>query len=119
MNKRIIFGLLAAIAIQTTLGYFFSLSLLSTTIQSALACFIGAAMGTYVARRNFILPAILLWSLTWFLMFYILHRISGNETNIFGLVQYNWIAMLVSLLAALLGCIAVNALNSRNQVATI
>ena len=119
MNKRVLFGLVAAIASQVIFGYLLSFLLISTAVHSGLICFIGAAIGTYVARRNFIIPAILLWSFNWLLIIYILSAMSDFEKDTVTLIQFNFIAMLVSLIAAIVGCISVNAFNSRNQAAII
>ena len=50
MNKRIVLGLLAAIAAQSLLGYLFSLSPISTILQMASVSFLGAVIGSFVAN---------------------------------------------------------------------
>ena len=119
MNRRIVLGLLAAIAAQTLLGYLFSLSPVSTILQMASVSFLGAVIGSYVANRNFLIPATILWFLTWLFMFYILFNASNGQASLYSLLELNGVAMFVSLLATILGCIAVNMHIHKNRVATI
>ena len=119
MNKRIVLGLLAAIAAQSLLGYLFSLSPISTILQMASVSFLGAVIGSFVANRNFLIAATILWFLTWLLMFYILSNASNGQASLYSLLELNGVAMFVSLLATILGCIAVNMHIHKNRVATI
>ncbi len=119
MNKRLVLGLLAAIVAQILFGYLFSLLPISTLIQMASVSFLGAVIGSYIANRNFLIPATVLWFISWFFTLYILFRISNGQGSAYTLLEFNKVAMAVSLLAAILGCVAVNILNRKNQAATI
>ena len=120
MNRRIVLGLLAAIAAQTLLGYLFSLSPISTILQMASVSFLGAVIGSFVANRNFLIPATILWFLTWLFMFYILFNASNGQASLYSLLEFNSVAMIVSLLATTLGCIAFNMhIIKKKRMATI
>ena len=119
MNKRLVFGLLAAIVTQILFGYIFSLLPISNVLQMACVSFLGAVIGSYVANRNFLVPATIVWFLSWLFMLYILFRISNGQASAYTLLEFNKVALAVSLLAAILGCVMVNIRNHKNQVATI
>ena len=117
MHKRIVFGLIAAILAQILFSYLFSLLPVNALIQLTSVSFLGAAIGSYVAKRDFLLPAITLWFISWFFTLYILLRVSNGQTNTYALLAFNWLAIIVSLLAAILGCIAVNIYIRKNHAA--
>ena len=119
MNRQIVLGLLAAIIAQIFFGYLFSLFPFSTLIQMASVSFLAAVIGSYVANRNFLIPALLLWFLSWLFILYILFRASSGQTSVYTLLEFNMVAMAVSLLAAILGCVAFNIRIHKNQAATI
>ncbi len=119
MNRRIGLGLLAAIIAQVVFGYIFSLFPINMIVQMATASFISAFIGSYVAKRNFILPATILWLATWVLTLYILVRVSNGQSSAYTLLEFNKVAILVSLMATLLGCIAFTLRTGKHQAATI
>ena len=119
MNRRLFLGLAAAIASQACIGYLLSFSPLIIIWQMAISSFLGAVIGSFVANRNFIIPATTLWFISWLLMFIILFNASNGQATAYSLIEFNKTAMVVSLLATILGCIVFQIRKPKNQAAII
>lgn len=85
--------------------------------QSVVLGFLGTALGAFVARRGFVLPAIGLWLLDWSANIYFLYRIAEpvGQASVIGILQYNLFALSLSLLAVVAGALFGQALARRSQ----
>jgi hypothetical protein len=79
LNKRIFISITAAMLTQAACIYLFSYhfdSFFTNIIaQSATICFLGVLVGSLIAGRGFLLPAMVIWSIFWSFIAFVL---SGN-----------------------------------------
>ena len=80
---------------------------LHATAQSIVIAFTGALAGGWVARRGFLLPALMLLVVIWAAMTYILYSIAAptGQASVLSILQYNWVAIVVSGVATGLGAV--------------
>ena len=116
MKIRIALGLLATIALHALLSQFAPALLpgagssigvatlvQSSALQSAIISFIAVAVGAFVARCRFLLPAIFLWLATWLVVIYTLTAISAGQSSYWEIARFNWLAISASLLSTIIG----------------
>ncbi len=118
-SKRIWLGLGIAAAFGLVGGELIALADLAVgpVTQSVALGFPGAVLGAFVARRGFVLPAIGLWLLSWSADIYFLYRVAEpvGQASILGILQYNLLTIILSLLAVVAGAWFGQALAQRSQ----
>lgn len=75
--------------------------------QSALVFFVAAVVGAWVAGHRFLLPAMAVWLLICIAIVYLLYRIAApaGPVSIVDMLQYNWVALLLSGAATAIGAL--------------
>ena len=78
---------------------------LSQTFQPALMWLVSAGFGGFMARRNFLLPALSLFLLYWGYVIYVLYLIAAptGQASVLGILHYNWISFIASALGVVIG----------------
>lgn len=132
--KRLLLGLVVMVLIQSGVDYLLSsvnlLSLmtgspgepgavqLTVALQAAISAFIGAFAGGWVARRGFVLPAVLLWLAFWSVGVYLLYRIAApaGQSSVLGIIQFNLVAMILSGAATALGAVLGQSTSGRRAM---
>jgi hypothetical protein len=118
--KQIGFGILTAIAVLSVFellpsfvpssvhnyrvfGHFY----FGLAIEAAIVMFIAASAGAYVARVNFIWPAILLAVAVWFLVVYILNSIAAaaGQGDLLGVASINVLSLLFGACGSAIGAL--------------
>jgi len=118
-SKRIGLGLLATVAFTVLVEALISLAQLAVhpVARVLLLGFIGTALGAYIARRRFVLPALGLWLLSSVVVFYIVYSIAEpvGQASISGILQFNALGIMFSFAAVMAGAIFGQYLASRHQ----
>ena len=80
-------------------------SITAITIQSIVVFFFAAIAGGFVARQRFVLVALAAWLVLWAAIGYMLYLIAAptGHASISSIVQHNWVAVLLSGVATILG----------------
>jgi hypothetical protein len=109
-SKRIWLGLFVTVVFTMLVGE--SVSLIDLAIhplvQAVVLGFIGTALGAYVARRRFILPALGLWFVTSIAALYNTYRIAEpvGQASISGILQFNAPNIVLSIVAVAAGAVS-------------
>ncbi|WP_405240036.1 hypothetical protein [Lentisalinibacter orientalis] len=111
--KRIGLGVAAAIGtlfLISALGSLFppfDVTPRAAILTSAAMIFVAALAGTWVARRNFVAPAVCLSFTLWLFVIYILHSIAtvAGQGDFFGIAAQNSLFLLPNVAGALAGAI--------------
>ena len=76
--------------------------------QSVLVFFLGAAAGAWLGGGRFVVPALVVWALFWSAVAWVLLAIAApvNGPSLGAILQYNWLAILLSGAATLAGALA-------------
>lgn len=76
--------------------------------QSVLVFFLAAVAGAWLARAPFVVAALVVWALFWAGAVWVLHRIGApvGQGAFAAILQYNWLAIVLSGAAALAGAMA-------------
>lgn len=89
-----------------------------SVVQSVLQLFLGALAGAWLARGPFVVPALIVWALLWTAVAWLLHGLGmpagGSVTAI---LQYNWLAMVLSGAGAVAGALCGQLLAPRSSAA--
>lgn len=111
---RILLGLAAAAAFGLAAGQLAPLTDMtgSATMQSVFLCFAGTAIGGFIARRGFVLPALGLWLVEWIVVAWFLLRIAAptGQASLPAILQLNLPAIVLSAIAVVLGALNGQAL---------
>ena len=107
--KKIWLGLAISVAFGLVAGEILSLGnvSLSPVIQSVALGFVATALGAFVARRGFLLPALGLWLLGWLGSIYMLYLIAAptGQASVPAILQYNLLSILFSAVAVSAGAL--------------
>jgi len=111
--KRIGLGVAAAIGtlfLISALGSLFlpfDVTPPAAMLGSAAMIFVAALAGTWVARRNFVAPAVCLSFALWLFVIYIVHSIAAvaGQGDFFGIATQNSLLLLPNVAGALAGAI--------------
>ena len=108
MRKETLFGLLAMLASQVAIGY--APHLFPTSIgiatQTVIGFLVSAFIGGAVARKKFVLPALVVCAVLWAVTMYLALRIAQPAGgNLATVLSSNWIAVFGSLAAAVSGSV--------------
>ncbi len=118
-TKRILLGLAAAAVVGLVAGELIALSSFAgdRVVQSVAVSFLGAAVGAFIARRDFVLPALGLWLFEWLVVVYVLYGIAvpTGQASVMAIAQYNLLNILLSALAVVLGALIGQGLGTRMQ----
>ncbi|TCZ77609.1 hypothetical protein [Lysobacter sp. N42] len=98
--KRMLIAVAAMLVVAVLLG---ELVPMSGWIQPAVSGLVGAALGGFVARRPFVLVALLVHVAVWGLILYTLHAIGDGRTGYASLAATNMSAMALSFPLVALG----------------
>ncbi len=119
MNKKIAIGMVIAVLFWIIGGEIIGLMKLpiSPVAQSYAVSLIGSGLGSYVAKRNFLIPAFAVWALCWALAIYMLYLIAAptGQASVAGIIRYNVSALALSAFATLIGVFGGQVLAQRNQ----
>ena len=76
--------------------------------QSVLVFFLGAAAGAWLGGGRFVVPALVVWALFWSAVAWVLLAIAApvDGPSLGAILQYNWVAILLSGAATLAGALA-------------
>jgi uncharacterized protein YneF (UPF0154 family) len=72
---------------------------ISLALYTALAAFVGALIGSWIARSYFLLPVVSLWAATWVYVVYVLYMIAEpviGDDALVGILQHNWLSIILS-----------------------
>lgn len=118
-TKKILLGLAAAVAFGVVAGALISMAKLSVdpVVQSVFLSFLGTAIGAYIARRRFVLPALGLWFVEWLIIVYVLYFIAAptGRASFFAITQVNLLSIVLSALAVTIGALLGQTLAKRTQ----
>ena len=118
--KRIFAGIVVMVAAAWALSFASELlnldRLLADPISGGLTLLISALLGGFVARSGFLVPALLVWLVSWASTIYFLYRI-GEPTNaapsVIDLLSLNSVALATSLIGASAGALLGQHLSRR------
>ncbi|MGH8075390.1 MAG: hypothetical protein ACREO4_15165 [Lysobacter sp.] len=114
-RRRTALGILAMFMVQVAAALLPDLdaSVAWGVAQSALVFFVAAVVGGWVAGHRFLLPAMAVWLLIWIAIVYLLYRIAApaGPVSIVGMLQYNWVVMLLSGAATAVGALLGQAIS--------
>ena len=76
-------------------------------VHSLLEMFLGAVAGAWLARRPFVVPALVVWAFLWGVVTWLLYRIAAPTGNgsVVAILQYNWLAIVLSGVGAVAGAL--------------
>lgn len=76
-------------------------------VHSLLEMFLGAVAGAWLARRPFVVPALVVWALLWAVVTWLLHSIAAPAGNgsVMAILAYNWLAIVLSGVGAVAGAL--------------
>lgn len=88
--------------------------------QSVLVFFLAAVAGAWVARGPFAATALVVWALFWAVVAWLLHRIGApvGQGSFAAILQYNWLAIVLSGAATLAGAVSGKVLAPRAGAST-
>ncbi len=113
-TKRILLGLAAAAVFGLVAGELISLAnfTVNPVLQSAVLGFLATAIGAFIARRGFVLPALGLWLVEWLLVVYLLYFIAAptGQASFLAIAQVNLRSIVLSALAVAIGALVGQAL---------
>jgi hypothetical protein len=117
--KRILLGLAAAAVFGLVAGELISLAnvTVNPVLQSIVLGFLATAIGAFIARRGFVLPALGLWLVEWLLVAYLLYFIAAptGQASFLAIAQINLLSIVLSALAVAIGALVGQALAKRAQ----
>jgi hypothetical protein len=117
--KRILLGLAAAAVFGLVAGELISLANVTVdpVLQSIVLGFLATAIGAFIARRGFVLPALGLWLVEWLLVVYLLYFIAAptGQASFLAIAQINVLSIVLSALAVAIGALVGQALAKRAQ----
>jgi putative Mn2+ efflux pump MntP len=118
-TKRILLGLAAAAVFGLVAGELISLAnvTVNPVLQSIVLGFLATAIGAFIARRGFVLPALGLWLVEWLLVVYLLYFIAAptGQASFLAIAQINLLSIVLSALAVAIGALVGQALGKRAQ----
>ena len=76
-------------------------------VHSLLELFLGAVAGAWLARRPFVIPALVVWAMLWIVVTWLLHGYGGRtgDASVAAILQYNWLAIVLSGIGAVTGAL--------------
>ena len=88
---------------------------LSPTAIAVLSAAIGGGLGAYIAKRNFMLPALVALALCWSAAVFVLYQIAApvGQASVRELLIFNAISISLSVVALVAGVLAGSALANR------
>lgn len=119
-NQRTILGVLAMLVVVLAGQWLLpdlGRSMAWMAAQSLLVFFLGALAGAWVARGPFVVPALVAWGLVWVLVLWLLQQIGApvGQWDLAAVLQFNWLALVVSFLATLAGASSAKSLGPRPE----
>src|SRR5690606_4996167 len=119
-NQRTILGVLAMLLVVLAGQWLLpdlGRSMTWMVAQSLLVFFLGALAGAWVARGPFVCPALVAWGLVWVLVLWLLQRIAApvGHWDLAAVLQFNWLALVVSFFATLAGALSAKSLGPRPE----
>lgn len=118
-TKRILLGLAASAVFGLVVGELISLANFTVhpVLQSVVPGFLATAIGAFVARRGFVLPALGLWFVEWLLVVYLVYFISAptGQASLLAIAQTNLLSIVLSALAVAIGALLGQSLARRAQ----
>lgn len=118
-TKRILLGLATAAVFGTVAGELISLAnfTVNSVLQSVVLGFLATAIGGFIARRGFVLPALGLWLVEWLLAVYVLYFIAAptGQASFLAIAQINLLSIVLSALAVATGALLGQSLARRAQ----
>ena len=123
MSKmRIAAALVAMLLAQWSVGTLLALTTHTngSITQTAISSFAGALTGGFIAKRNFLLPALILWALIWGTLLYILHGIgqAAGTASLSDLLNSNVSSLLLSGVAVVVGATIGQKVSNHSRIAT-
>ena len=75
--------------------------------ESVLVFFLAATAGAWLARDRFVVPALAAWALLWAAVAWMLYLIAApvHQASIGAILQYNWLAIVLSGAATVAGAL--------------
>jgi hypothetical protein len=106
-NKRIAAAVVAMLIVQWGTGTLLALtaSTNGSIIQTVVASFAGAFAGGFIARRRFLIPAIISWTAIWGVLIYVLYSIASaaGTASLIEILKNNAVSLLLPGIAVLVG----------------
>lgn len=118
MSKlRIAAAVVAMLLVQWSTGTLLALTTQAngSITQTVISGFTGAFAGGFVAKRNFIIPAVTVWAAVWCALTYVLHGIDAEtgSASIVDILNRNAVPLLLSGLGILSGALIGQAISGR------
>lgn len=108
-TKGVLLGLAAVAVFGLVAGGLISLAdfTVNPELKSVVLGFFGAAIGAFIARRDFVLPALGLWLVGWVLVAYLLYSIAAptGHASFLAIAQINFLSIVLSTLAVAIGAL--------------
>ncbi|WEN15451.1 hypothetical protein PY254_01885 [Rhodanobacter sp. AS-Z3] len=118
-TQRILRGLAAAVACGLLIGGLASLAKVTVNpvLPSVVIGFVATAIGAFIARRGFVLPALGLWFAEWLLVVYVVYFIAAptGQASLLAIIQRNLLSIALSALAVAIGALVGQSLSRRAQ----
>ena len=123
MSKtRIAAALVAMLLAQWSVGTLLALTTHTngSITQTAISSFAGALTGGFIAKRNFLLPALILWALIWGALLYVLYGIgqAAGTASLPELLSSNATSLLFSGVAVVAGTTIGQKVSNHPRIAT-
>ena len=116
-TKRILSGLAAAAVFGLVAGELISLTnfTFNPLLQSIVLGFLATTIGSFIARRGFVFPALGLWFVDWLLVVCLLYFIAAptGQASFLAIAQINLLGIVLSALAVAIGALVGQALARR------
>ncbi len=83
--------------------------------ESVLVFFLAATAGAWLARDRFVVPALAVWALIWTVVAWMLYLVAApvHQAPIGAILQYNWLAIVLSGAATVAGALCGRVLAGR------
>ena len=118
-TKRILSGLAAAAVFGLVAGELISLAnfTFNPLLQSIVLGFLATTIGSFIARRGFVFPALGLWFVGWLLVVCLLYFIAApaGQASFLAIAQINLLGIVLSAPAVVIGVFVGQALAKRAQ----
>jgi hypothetical protein len=120
-RKRTTLAILAMLLVQWSADALVTLTDYAhgITLEAAVCSFVAALAGGFVARRGFLVPAIMVWTVIWAASIYVLYSIASGagSASVLEILKYNAVTLPVSAASVLAGVLLGQKLGSRPRVA--
>mgnify|MGYP006198812993 CR=1 FL=1 len=108
MRKEVLLGAIAMFTALAAISFlpYAARTLTGLAAQTAIGFLISAFIGSVVARRNFMVPATIIWAAIWcFTLYFALRIAKPAGGDMASVISSNWTSVLLSLAAVVAGAL--------------